>query len=251
MPNFARVPLRGVRQFLREQNRRFVFRRAVRQVSKSPRAAELPASTLQDLIYGWGNEGWSAQDEYIRTILRSAWKSRGPILECGSGLSTLLLGLVAQQTGCFVWSLEHDPFWARKVQEALKRHGIRSVKVCLAGLQSFGSYSWYAISENQLPRDFDLVVCDGPPGDTPGGRYGLLPQMKGRLRAECTILLDDAERAEEKEVLERWARELGSEFEIIGSAKPFARMTVPTRPSGPTPRVEPAPSISGTYPADH
>jgi hypothetical protein len=187
----------------------------------------LTADVERDLYYGWGNGDWVVRREFIEALLRRVWQAEGPILECGSGLSTLLVGRVAQRTGNRVWSLEHLPNWAEHVRRALRRYGITSVEVCLAPLRNYGSYTWYSAPREALPRDFALVICDGPPGTTPGGRYGLLPEMRAHLRSGCAILLDDAGRAGEQEVLERWSREAGCAFSTLGLAKPFAQVAVP------------------------
>ena len=79
----------------------------------------------------WGNEGWSASREYLTGCLAAAHVTRGAILECGTGLSTLLLGIIAGRTGQKVWSLEHDEAWARRIGTCLTRHGIDSVEGCV------------------------------------------------------------------------------------------------------------------------
>jgi hypothetical protein len=58
-----------------------------------------------------------------------------------------------------------------------------------------------------MPPAFQLVICDGPPGETPGGRYGLWPVLGQRLAPGAVILLDDADRPGEEEVLRRWSTE--------------------------------------------
>ena len=78
-----------------------------------------------------------------------------------------------------------------------------------------------------MPSDFSLVVCDGPPGDTPGGRYGTLPVMRSLLRPGCVVLLDDVHRSEELEIVNRWADQLGSPFDLTGSERRFASLTLP------------------------
>ena len=73
------------------------------------------------------------------------------------------------------------------------------------------------ISLPPLPRDFGLVVCDGPPGTIQGGRYGLMPVMGEYLRPDCRILLDDTNRRKEKELIERWAGEMKLNSIPLGS----------------------------------
>jgi predicted O-methyltransferase YrrM len=213
----------ALKRVLREAHRRFVWRRAIRRVLGLPAGAALAAWGIADLSYGWGNEEWSASPEFLRTTLESARTARGPIVECGSGLSTLLLGIMARESGTRVWTLEHDPIWAARLEGLLAQHGIDSVEVLLAPIRDYGSYSWYDVSREALPEDIALVVCDGPPGNTDGGRYGLLPAVRGRLAHGCVIFLDDAARAGEQNVLERWRQEAGWEFSApLGSVKPFA-----------------------------
>jgi len=209
----------------RSQRRLSVFDRALRRFMNAPIDGDLPFPLLKDLVYGWDNT-WSAQEEYIRAFLRAARQARGPILECGSGLSTVLLGAVAQRTGNRVWSLEHDPLWLEKVRKTLSRHAIDAVTLCLANIVSYGPYSWYAPTLHRLPRDFGLIVCDGPPGTTPGGRYGFLPVMRSHCRQGCEILLDDAARPSEHSVLEKWAIEMDTSFAIEGEMKPFGRLAM-------------------------
>ena len=79
-----------------------------------------------------------------------------------------------------------------------------------------------------MPKDFSLVICDGPPARTPGGRYGLLPVMKSHLRPGCVILLDDVSRLEEREIIARWAEESGAKYSFEGAEKPFGILTLPS-----------------------
>jgi hypothetical protein len=226
--NVARKIVPGrMKKFLRDQHRRFVFRRAMCEFVGTPIDKTVSEDVLNDLIYGWGNEAWSARSEYIQEFLRIAANVQGPILECGSGLSTLLLGVVAQRTGSHVFSLEHHPQWARQVRTMLDKYHIISCTVCQAELRCFGDYDWYSVPKERLPNNFALVVCDGPPGHTPGGRYGLLPQMRDRLKPGCVLLLDDFQRREEREIMSRWANELRSEYVTAGSEKPYASLIVP------------------------
>ena len=165
-------------------------------------------------------------DEYLAACVDQVLSSSGPILECGSGLSTLVVGVVAKKRGRIHWVFEHTPEWAEKVRKHLKRFDLDSVNLRSAPLKDYGDYCWYAVPTEPIPDDFSLVVCDGPPGSTKGGRYGLLPVMKCRLNPECTILLDDAEREGELEIAKRWGAELGVPFEVLGFKKPYIRMTL-------------------------
>lgn len=194
---------------------------------KHPTGGSLSTPLARQLIYGWANEKMSASEEFLQAIFRTACEANGPILECGSGLSSLVLGIAAQRTRQRVWSLEDNPFWASVVRAALARFDIDTVEVCEAPLRNYGDFEWYDPPRAKLARDFALVVCDGPQGTTPGGRYGLLPVLGQHLGSGCVILLDDAMRDGEQQVLARWDEELQVSHEMLGSSKPFARLLVP------------------------
>lgn len=85
------------RRFLRMRHRDFVFRRAMDRFLTNPEAALASDSrVVPDLIYGWGSD-WSALDEYLTDCLRYALACNGPILECGSALTTILVGAIAKK----------------------------------------------------------------------------------------------------------------------------------------------------------
>lgn len=214
-----------VRRFLRSCHRDWVFRRAMAAFRRDPLAATEPGSPLlADLVYGWGNDGWSALQEYLAACIRHALAAKGPILECGSGLTTILIGTAAEKAGVDLWSMEHLPDWGDRVGHALKRHGLDSVRLHVASLRDYAGYAWYDPPLKAMPNNFSLVICDGPPGSTWGGRYGLLPIMGNRLAPGCIILLDDAARPDEQAIAQRWQAEAGARYETLGSQKPYIRM---------------------------
>ena len=133
--------------------------------------------------------------DYLEEVSHQAVKAPGPSLECGSGLTTIMVGLLAGRRGIDTWSLEHCPEWRARVRQALQQFDIPNVQVCLAPLQSLSDFDWYDAPLAEMPSEFRLVICDGPPGSTTGGRYGLLPLMRDRLPEGSVILLDDAARA--------------------------------------------------------
>lgn len=203
------------------------FDAAMQRFAADPEAALAPGSgMLAELISAWGNPGWSAQEEYLRVCITQALRSNGPTLECGSGLSTLLLGAVAQHRGFEHWALEHQREWSVRVRRGLARYRLPAVRLSTAALKHYAGFDWYDPPLDQMPSHFAMVVCDGPPSGTVGGRYGLVPVMREHLRPGCVILLDDAWREDERAVARRWEAELGATHEVVSCKKPYIRMVV-------------------------
>lgn len=168
---------------------------------------QLPArQTLMKLSYGWGNL-WQADVDLLEQLCKVLANTKGPVLECGSGLTTLLLGALTHSTRREVWTLEENAYWHARLQQTLNKHQLSHVRLCLAPLKDYGAYSWYTPPLDRMPEHFNLVVCDGPLGSTPGGRYGLLPVMHERLAQNCLIVMDDANRHDEQAAMVRWQQQ--------------------------------------------
>lgn len=182
--------------------RRYLWRSEIARIGRTPATRR----RMQRLALGWANDVWGADPDYLMLIAEHAVRADGPILECGSGVSTLV---AAAHASGEVWALEHMPAWARRVQQSADGRGLR-VRVCRVDLVDYGGFDWYQLPD-VLPDRFGLVICDGPPADTRGGRFGLLPALGDRL-AGATILLDDAHRSGERSMVRRWCREFGAEL---------------------------------------
>jgi hypothetical protein len=225
MSHNALVPV-PLKRFLRTQHRRFMLERSIARLVRDRNRDYLDRDVVESLIYGWGNSGWSMQYEYAQGIANHVRHTNRPILECGSGLSTILMAALAAGSGVRIWSLEHIPEWADRVGAVLSRHGLHSARICRTVLRSYGEFTWYELPK-YIPDAFGLVVCDGPPASTPGGRYGLLPIIRSRLSPGAVILIDDVERSEEDKILHQWASMTGGSAQIEGSEKPYGILTMP------------------------
>ena len=206
----------------------YLFRQAMRDVAKLP-PGEMPSrDLLKKLRLGWDNQGWDAKFDYLEEILKRALETQGPVLECGSGLTTLLLGQLAGKRGVETWSLEHHAQWHQRVSNAIKRHHVPGVHLCFAPLRDYKQFNWYDPPLAEMPRQFSLVICDGPPDLANGGRYGLLPILGDRLAPGTVILFDDVREPGQPEVLRRWETESGVNVELRETEEvSFALVTCP------------------------
>jgi hypothetical protein len=157
-------------------NRERQFAAAMQQLAATPSDASM-IGVLQQLGRAWGEDGYRAVGGYLEEVAHWAANASGPVLEIGSGLTTMLLGTLASRSGQEVWTLEHHPEYFRNTEAKLKRYNLTNVHLTFAPLRDYGDYCWYDPPLDILPRDFGLVIADGPPGDVKGGRFGLLPVL--------------------------------------------------------------------------
>ena len=162
---------------------------------------------LARLTAAWGNFGYSASLSYLHEVERLFSESSGTVLECGSGVTTLLLGLLAEKYDRLVYTFENHDKWGAHIAEIAQLLQLDNLQVCQTPLRNYGDYDWYDLQEQHIRYGIGLVVCDGPPGTIRGGRYGLMPVMSQFMRPDCRILLDDTHRKQEKALIRRWASE--------------------------------------------
>ena len=204
-----RILPKSVKDKLKRMSRERRFDAAMRRLA-SVSQTEVPSrEVLSDLGRGWGDDGFRAVGGYLEQVARWATQVDGPVLEIGSGLTTLILGTLAGRRGVPVWTLEHHSEFFRNTEAKLKRYSLTNVHLTLAPLRDYGEFCWYDPPRDALPRDFSLVIADGPPGNVKGGRFGLLPVLRSHFAPGVVILLDDAERQQERAVLQKWAGEYG------------------------------------------
>lgn len=217
-----RLVPRTVKSKIKKRLSEVLLRRCVRRLTPSRVASD---EQLEQLRRIWGNLDWTADVAFLRAVCGVAISADGPILECGSGLTTLLIAIYAGKRGIPTLSLEQDPEWQCKVSKTLRRLNLPG-KVEFCPLKEYGDFDWYTLPPD-IRTGIGLVICDGPPGSTRGNRVGLLPVCKEFLVPNCVVLLDDAERAEEQSVLRQWVQN-GAEVEISSDSEgAHARVVVP------------------------
>jgi len=216
---------RGVRRALVDPAKRMIDDWKLHRSIVKLRASKTPdRELLETLRRAWGNESFSADVTYLNQLVARVQNCRTSILECGSGLTTIVAAVVAEKRGLTVWTLEQDRDWARYVERAAARNGIRNTKIIYAPLQEYDGYVWYDIDRLELPKRFDLVLCDGPAlfdhwrASHAQWRYGVLPVLARSGIELGELLLDDATEPRASNVLKRWFEEFGLKHKLIFAA---------------------------------
>jgi hypothetical protein len=140
---------------------------------------------------------------------------RERIVECGAGVSTLLLARLLRERGAgTITSLEHDEHWAGLITAQLEREGLTTIAhVVHAPLGE--DPAWYDVADATDP--VDLLIVDGPPAFDPGHearRAPALAHFEEQLVPGAVVFLDDLDRPGEQQVVADWEASSSWRFEI-------------------------------------
>ena len=138
------------------------LRRAIKRIANLPPGQNPTARMLLDLQVGWGNQDYAPRTDFLEEVARRATRTTGPILECGSGLTTILLGLLAGRRGVKTYSLEHGLEWRTRINKTLDRFKLPNVQVHWAPLREYDGFDWYDPPLAQLPKEFEFVIPPEP-----------------------------------------------------------------------------------------
>ena len=151
---------------------------------------------------------------------------RRMVVECGSGNSTVFIArLFAQhEIDGHVESVDHDHGWATLTSAALARERLqRFATVTHAPLVD----GWYDRERLPACEEIDLLVIDGPPAYDRGlelAREPALDAFWDRLAPGASIILDDAGRPSERNLIADWQRRRGIEFRHQPGGHAVARL---------------------------
>jgi predicted O-methyltransferase YrrM len=134
------------------------------------------------------------------------------VVECGSGLSTLLVGYALEKLGeGQILSMEHLVDWSDMTRTRIEQHGLqRHAVVFHAPLEEIEvpgmrSWKWYDPNCWVEWKQIDLLIIDGPPAwKDESARYPALPLLWNYLSDGAIIFLDDTGRPGEKAVIAKW-----------------------------------------------
>jgi hypothetical protein len=164
-------------------------------------APDIPSSDVVSKMIKYWNNSAVADPDYVTAVMKYARDSTGPILECGSGLTTIVLAIYSSQS---VITLESDSGWHRRLRSEMTWLGLDSGGLREAPLRQYEGFLWYDLPCD-LPDKFALVVCDGPPlSDQPGGRIGLMSVMGDRMSRGAVILADSDMQFREGPAIDDW-----------------------------------------------
>ena len=134
------------------------------------------------------------------------------VLELGSGATTVWMALASRRRGgdVRIVSLEASADFADVTRTAVRRNGVDDlVDLRVAALDAVttkhGEQQWYEAPSWNDVTGIGLLVIDGPPGGTgPHARYPAVELLADRLAPGAIVVIDDADRDDEKAMLADW-----------------------------------------------
>lgn len=183
------------------------------------RALALLAPLTRGAFLSFG--GYSMEpDALLQIVHHIQTRKLEAIVECGSGVSTIIIGnLLRQNQKGHLFSVEDDKNWFDFVSGLLTQQDLgRWVTLVYAPLQEYGwtdtGAAWYDIGKLQVAFQsldhIDLLLVDGPRSIHELSRVPALSFFRPWMDSSSLVILDDAFRSHEQAVLATWQRD----FEI-------------------------------------
>jgi len=171
-------------------------------------------------------DDYAANPDFL-SLLNENIKKYSPkiILEAGSGISTLICGYSLRKTSeGKIFSLEHHKKYSSIVSKEINNHSLNNhAEVIYAPLVQYPdkNFQWYDISKIEKINEIDLLIIDGPPASSSKiARYPAIPLIINKLKKGSIIILDDANRKYEKQILSLWKKEYDCfEYNYINNSK--------------------------------
>ena len=197
------------------------LRRAIQETARQHYALTQIRPLAGDLPLDFSR--WAADPLLVYNAVRVVLDTHPSfVLECGSGSSTVLAGCLRALGRGKIVSLDHDPSYASRSSELLRTHGLENLaRVVTAPLVTRKSgdevFQWYGPEyEPLLDRPIDILLVDGPPGRGAAlARYPAVPLLRSHLSPDCSILLDDGDREDERAIAQLWAHTLGASLTYL------------------------------------
>jgi hypothetical protein len=157
-------------------------------------------------LFRFANNNYAADAGVLALVAGVARKCRGPIIETGSGLSSVLMAAVSGQP---VYSLEHIEHYAAQTLNWCEEAGVPNVGLCHAPLKD----GWYDIERFDLPNKFAFGFCDGPPR-----MFGTRMRFFDEIAPRCTVIAVDDIKTDNNfaRQVNEWAAANGYEVQILG-----------------------------------
>lgn len=177
---------------------------------------------LYPTYYPWSSAAMRPSG-LVKVVNEIMINQRKTIVECGGGISTVLIAKLINEFSGKLYTIEHSKEWAVFLENLLKKYKLnQNVYIIYSPLRqielSIGKGFWYECKciERVIPRKkVDFLIVDGPPSypiENKYSRYFAVPFFWDYFAEDFSILLDDINRQGEKEIITLWEKEYNIKF---------------------------------------
>lgn len=217
--------VRTIRARVAFHTRQHGFDRAAQQLVAGSSIAATERLAAQ-LFAHWGDPLQPADERFLRSVLAEARAADGAILQCGSTLSTLILGSICdhdEQPKKQLWCLEADPHWANMMRSWLTEYQINSAHVIHSPARLFKNYVWYSLDPERLAAAYHLVICDGNRASTRGA-VATVHRIADRLAQRFVILIRNVSSSADLQALVDWSKTRDATCVLVDKTEGFVKI---------------------------
>ena len=149
----------------------------LRHIANKVRSGTETVEDMREALRYMGNN-WAANSGTLSVAVKLARLAKGPIIEAGSGLSSVLMAAATDHT---VYCLEHSAVYYERLKELCEEADVK-VAVITCAIKD----GWYDVQAS-LPQHFALGLNDGPPRQI-GSRMGFFDHFDADV-----IVCDDVD----------------------------------------------------------
>jgi hypothetical protein len=161
------------------------------------RRGDASQATLDMLGQCWGN--YTFRFHQLDLLWQHAIACRDPMVDIGTGLSTIVMGIAAEINGTTVIAVEPDATWETQLATGLQTAGLTNVVV--------------APSMPGLPKVVGLVLVDGALTKEGRARF-----IDASIAGAATVIIDDLRALDLADHVLQWAIKAGRSFAEVGRA---------------------------------
>jgi hypothetical protein len=166
-------------------------------------------NTFFELVEAWGNGNWAGSHNMLSMLTVLARKADGPILEFGTGLTTIIMRAASDKP---IFAFEQSSEWAQKVLKRLTG----PVELVVADVPELGFYDTSILED----KAFSLAVCDGPLDSR--SRAQSFPVLEKALKPGGMFVIDDLQFCDIAAGLKEWAEGKAKYETFEGDTRTFA-----------------------------
>ncbi len=204
--------------------RQYRLDRALRRALE-PAPGLIDERLIEEICDAWGSPESYAVDGHLRALLAEVPKAHGHVLQCGAGLTTVLLAVALAHRGVHLWALESNAQSAAAVRSWLAQYELNQAHVVTARAEIGRAGVGYAVDVGRIKGPLSLVICEASQAH-PGNAGWILPRIADRLDPKAVVMVCDVRKREEVDAVAAWCRASDASFVVRGKTDRYVKVVL-------------------------